>query len=71
LENYVLHVYNDTSVDEGLLHFAAAFDTGILAFATHQQSRLLSVLIPGSKLHLIHQITQPVWTYNPAVGERE
>jgi nucleotide-binding universal stress UspA family protein len=68
VENYMTHVYDDSSVEKGLFGFAEEIDADLLALGTHQQSRLLSVLSPSNEQNIINHAIRPVWTFNPAMA---
>jgi nucleotide-binding universal stress UspA family protein len=68
VEDYVTHVYDEGSLETGLLEFAREINAGLLALGTHQKSRLMGVLSPSSEQSIINHATRPVWTFNPAMA---
>jgi nucleotide-binding universal stress UspA family protein len=68
VENYVTHVYDDSSVENGLFGLAEEISADLLALGTHHQSRLLGILSPNSEQNIVNHATRPVWTFNPAMA---
>lgn len=63
LQNAHIHIYNDRSVEEGIVHFCEDYQMDVLAIGTHGRSDF-SHLFRGSKAEdVVNHIFKPILTF--------
>ena len=61
--NYSLNIYNDNSVESGILHFAEAINAGIVGIGTHGRKGLAHFLNGSMSEGLVNHARRPVITF--------
>ena len=61
--NYEFHVYNDNSVEEGILHFAKSHHADVIGVATHGRRGLAHFLNGSISEDLVNHSTTPIITF--------
>lgn len=62
LTNYTIHIYNDTSVEKGVLNFAEDIDADIIAMETHGRKGLSHLFIGSIAEDITNHAKRPVLT---------
>ncbi|WP_047790703.1 universal stress protein [Tenacibaculum mesophilum] len=63
LENYTINIYNDSSVEKGILHFANKINADIIALATHGRSGLSHIFNGSITKSLSKSAMRPMLTF--------
>jgi len=63
LENYSLNIYNDTSVEKGILNFAQFIDADLIGMATHGRKGLSHFFNGSISEDLVNHSKRPVITF--------
>ena len=63
MPNYTLNIYNDTSVERGILNFTKDTDADIIALNTHQRKGLSSMFNDSISEDLVNHALKPVITF--------
>lgn len=63
ITNYSLNIYNDNSVESGILHFAEMIDAGIVGIGTHGRKGLSHFLNGSLSEGLVNHAKRPVITF--------
>jgi nucleotide-binding universal stress UspA family protein len=63
LKNYRMHVFNDLSEEEGIIHFADSINADLIAMATHGRTGFAHVLIGSIAEDVANHARKPVLTY--------
>ncbi len=63
LPKHTLNIYNDTSVESGILHFAEEINADVIALNTHQRSGLSSMFNDSVSEDLVNHALRPVLTF--------
>ncbi|MDY0780858.1 universal stress protein [Tenacibaculum sp. IB213877] len=63
IENYSINIYNDSSVENGILNFANEIDADIIALGTHSRSGLSHIFNGSITKYLSKQTTKPILTF--------
>jgi hypothetical protein len=63
LENYTLNIFNDTTEEEGILHFAESIHADLIGLATHARSGFVHLLTGGISDGVVNCSKRPVLTY--------
>lgn len=63
LENYHLHVRNDTIEEDAILHFTKEISGDMIAMATHGRRGLAHALMGSVAEDVVNHIQCPIWTY--------
>lgn len=63
IENYTLNIYNDTSIENGILQFAEQVNAGIIGIATHGRKGLANFLNGSLSEGLVNHAERPVITF--------
>ena len=58
-----INVYNDSSVEKGILNFSSEIDADIIALATHPRSGLSHIFNGSITKHLSKKIGRPMLTF--------
>ncbi len=64
LANYDFTVYNDTTEEEGIIHFADEVNADIIAVATHGRTGLGHLLSGSIAEDIVNHASRPVLTFN-------
>lgn len=64
LENYHLHVRNDTYEEDAIVHFAKEIKGDLVAMATHGRRGLAHQLMGSVAEDVVNHIQCPIWTYS-------
>lgn len=62
-ENYEFHIYNDDSVEQGILHFAAKVKADVVGVATHGRKGLSHFFNGSISEDLVNHANSPVLTF--------
>lgn len=60
LENYTINLFNDTNIEEGVLHFSEAIMADAIAVSTHGRSGLSALLNASVANSLVNHAPRPV-----------
>ena len=63
VENYTLNIYNDTTIESGILHFAETINSGLVGIATHGRKGLAHFLNGSLSEDLVNHAKRPVITF--------
>lgn len=63
LEDYTLNIYNDLSIESGILHFAETIDAGLIGIGTHGRKGLSHFLNSSLSGDLVNHAQRPVITF--------
>jgi nucleotide-binding universal stress UspA family protein len=63
LQNYKLHVFNDFSEEEGIIHFADSINADLIAMATHGRTGFSHVLVGSIAEDVANHARKPVLTF--------
>lgn len=63
IENYTLNIYNDTSIENGILEFAEQVNAGLIGIATHGRKGLAHFLNGSLSEGLVNHAERPVITF--------
>jgi len=64
LENYHLHVRNDTIEQDAIMHFTREVKGDMIAMATHGRRGLAHALMGSVTEEVVNHIQCPIWTYS-------
>jgi nucleotide-binding universal stress UspA family protein len=64
LENYHLHVRNDTIEEDAIAHFVKEVGGDLIAMGTHGRRGLAHALMGSVTEDLVNHITCPIWSMN-------
>jgi len=62
-KDYTLNIYNDNSVEKGILHFAETIGSGLVGIGTHGRSGLAHFLNGSLSEDLVNHAKRPVITF--------
>lgn len=62
-ENYKIHIYNDTSVEKGILNFAKKLNAGLLGIGTHGRKGIAHFFNGSISEDLVNHANRPVLTF--------
>jgi len=63
VENYTLNIYNDSTVERGILHFSEMVNAGLIGIATHGRKGLAHFLNGSLSEGLVNHANRPVITF--------
>ncbi len=63
IKDYTLNIYNDTTIEEGILNFGKEIDTDIIAINTHGRSGLSQLFSESISKELANHALRPVITF--------
>ncbi|CAM1349791.1 MULTISPECIES: universal stress protein [Tenacibaculum] len=63
LKNYTINVYNDSSIEKGILNFSNKINADIIALATHGRSGLSHIFNGSITKHLSKKSIKPMLTF--------
>ncbi len=63
IKNYSINVYNDSSVEKGILNFSNEIDADLIALATHGRSGLSHIFNGSITKHLSKKSIKPMLTF--------
>ena len=63
LPKHTLNIYNDTSIESGILHFSEDINADVIALNTHQRSGLSSMFNDSISEDLVNHALRPVLTF--------
>lgn len=63
LEDYTLNIYNDTSIESGILHFSEMINAGLIGIGTHGRKGLAHFLNSSLSEGLVNHAERPVITF--------
>lgn len=63
VDNYTLNIYNDTTIQSGILHFAETVRAGLVGIATHGRKGLAHFLNSSLSEGLVNHAQRPVITF--------
>lgn len=64
IKNFTYDVYNHSSEEEGIIHYAEDIDAGIIAMGTHQRSGINHFFNDSLAEEVVNHAVRPVWTFN-------
>lgn len=62
LENYTVNVYNDVSIEKGILHFSQELDTDLISLCTHGRSGIAHLFTSSVTKNLTKNALKPMLT---------
>ena len=63
VQNYSLHIYNDTNVEKGILNFANKVEADIIAVCTHGRTTFAHFFVGSISEDLVNHAPKPVLTF--------
>ncbi|HEU4496490.1 MAG TPA: universal stress protein [Flavobacterium sp.] len=63
LENYTIHIYNDTNVEKGILNFANSINADLIGMSTHGRKGLSHFFNGSISEDLVNHAQRPVITF--------
>ena len=63
MPKHTLNIYNDVSIEKGILNFAKELDADLIALNTHQRSGLSSMFNDSISEDLVNHAYKPVITF--------
>lgn len=63
LKNFTLNIYNDSTVEKGILNFARSIGAGLIGISTHGRKGLAHFFNGSISEDLVNHATQPVITF--------
>lgn len=63
IKNYSLNIYNDTTVEKGILNFAQSIDAGLVGMSTHGRKGLAHFFNGSISEDLVNHAKRPVITF--------
>lgn len=60
LKKYTMNIYNDETIEEGIVHFNGMVRPDLIALETHERSRLQALLYPGVTRRVADNTWKPV-----------
>jgi len=63
MPKHTLNIFNDTSIEKGILHFSKEIETDLIALNTHQRSGLSSMFNDSISEDLVNHSLKPVITF--------
>ena len=63
LENFTQNIYNDVTVEKGVLNFSASIDAGLIGISTHGHKGLAHFFNGSISEDLVNHATRPVITF--------
>ena len=63
LKDYTLNVYNDTSVEKGILNFAKFIDAGLIGMGTHGRKGISHFLNGSISEDIVNHVNMPIITF--------
>lgn len=63
LHNYTLNIFNDVSVENGILNFAKDIDAGLIGISTHGRKGLAHFFNGSISEDLVNHAQKPVITF--------
>ncbi len=61
--NYNIHIYNDVSEEDGIIHFAESINADMIAMATHGRTGFAHLLTGSIAEDVVNHAKRPVLTY--------
>lgn len=62
LTDYTKHIYNDESIEEGVLHYANQIDADVISIETHGRTGLAHIVNGSVTEHIVNHIARPILT---------
>jgi nucleotide-binding universal stress UspA family protein len=62
LENYTFTIYNETSEEDGIKHFAEEINADLIAMGTHGRSGFFQLLSASIAEDVVNSSQRPIWT---------
>ena len=63
LQNYSLHIYNDTNIEKGILNFANKVDADIICVCTHGRTTFAHLFVGSISEGVMNHAAKPVLTF--------
>src|SRR5690606_29056290 len=63
IKNYTINIYNDTSVEKGILNFAQSINAGLIGMSTHGRKGLSHFFNGSISEDLVNHAKRPVITF--------
>lgn len=63
LEDYTLNIYNDVSIESGILHFAEMINSGLIGIGTHGRKGLAQYFNNSLSTGIVNHAKRPVITF--------
>lgn len=63
IENYSTHIYNDTNIENGIIHFANSVDADLIGICTHGRTGLAHFFNGSIGEELVNHAVKPVITF--------
>lgn len=64
LTRYALHIWNDYTDTDGILHYAKDSGADMLLLATHGRRGLSHLLAGSVSENVVNELDMPIWTYS-------
>jgi len=64
LENYHMHIRNDTDAEDAIAHFVKEIKADMIAMATHGRRGLAHTILGSVTEQVVNHIQCPIWTYS-------
>ncbi|TDE05209.1 universal stress protein [Flavobacterium sandaracinum] len=63
IQNYSLHIFNDTNIENGIVNFSKAIDADLIGLCTHGRTGLAHFFTGSISEDLVNHATKPVITF--------
>lgn len=63
IQNYSLHIFNDTNIENGILNFSKKINANLIGFCTHGRTGLAHFFNGSISEDLVNHATKPVITF--------
>jgi nucleotide-binding universal stress UspA family protein len=63
IENYEICIYNDKTVEDGIVHFVAKYDIDIITIGTNQRTGLNKIINGCVSADLVNHVYKPILTF--------
>lgn len=71
LKSYTKHIYNDNTVEEGVLHYAHEVGADIIAMETHGRTGVAHLINGSVTEHIVNHLDMPVLSVKMEEPERK
>ena len=63
IQNYSLHIFNDTNIENGIVNFSKTVDADLIGLCTHGRTGLAHFFTGSISEDLVNHVTKPIITF--------
>jgi nucleotide-binding universal stress UspA family protein len=63
IQNYSLHIFNDTNIESGIVNFSKTIDADLIGLCTHGRTGLAHFFSGSISEDLVNHVTKPIITF--------